>query len=190
MAEQETEGKRSSGQRRNLPLPDFKREFVGGALAALVLVVGALSVGHISGAEAKVLLESMLPTARFLYSGVITASATILALMLTLLSLSVNTQSELDPRHYQRVQKIALIDTVAFVTGMTLLVFLVVPLDESKNVANYWYQVFYYVTIGGSALLSGLLVTVVLMLYTTVRDMIEILGFGKDDHPLVADSDD
>lgn len=190
MAQQETEGHQSSGQRRSPPLPAFKREVIGGVLATFVLVVGAVSVGHISGAEAKVLLESMLPTARFLYSGVITASATILALMLTLLSLSVNTQGKLDSRHYQRVQKIALIDTVAFVTGMTLLVFLVVPLEESQEVAPYWYQVFYYVTIGGSALLSGLLVTVVLMLYTTVRDMIEIFGFGKQDHPLVADSDD
>lgn len=169
--------------------PRFRREMIGGVVAGLVLLAGTLSVGQLSGAEAKHLLESMLPTARFLYSGIITASATILALMLTLLSVSFDTSSRLDPAHYARIRRIAFIDTIAFVLALSFLVFLVVPFDEPKNLVPKWYQVFYYVTIGGSAVLGGLLVTVVLMLYATVRDMIAIFGFREEDHPLVSEED-
>lgn len=166
------------------------RAIAGGALAFLVIFIGTYSVGEMSGVEARSLLTSMLPTARFLYSAVVTASATILALMLTLLSLSFNTQSELDRRHYLRIKQIAMIDTVTFIAAMSLLLFLVVPLDEPKAIVPRWYEVFYYVTVGGSAVLGGLLVTIVLMLYATVRDMITIFGLGKEDHPLIADSDE
>lgn len=170
-------------------LPSFRREMIGGMVAGMIFLVGTISVGSVSGVEAKSLLESMLPTARFLYSGIITASATILALMLTLLSLSINTTSELDTSHYRRVRKIAGIDTITFVLAMTMLVFLVVPLEEPTSLVPHWYEIFYYVTIGGSSLLGGLLVAVVLMLYSTVRDIIAIFGFGREDHPLVADED-
>lgn len=157
----------------------------GGVLTSCVIMLGTLIVGGVSGFEADVLLESMLDTARFLFSAVITASATILALMLTLLSVSFNTESRLKPGHYHRVNQIALFDTVAFVTAMVFLLFLVVPLTESGNAPATFYQIYYYAVLAGSAVQGGLVVTIVLMLYTTVRDMIVIFGFGDEDHPLV-----
>lgn len=169
-------------------LEESKKAVVGGTLAFLVLFIGTFSVGEISGAEARDLLTSMLPTARFLYSAVVTASATVLALMLTLLSLSFNTQSRLDASHYQRIRRIALIDTVTFITAMSFLLFLIVPLDEPQSIVPSWYEVFYYTTVVGSAVLGGLLVTIVLMLYSTVTDMIRIFGLRDEDHPLVAEN--
>lgn len=167
----------------------FKTAFVGGGLAFLIIISGTMLFGGIGGFEAKSLLESMLPTARFFYSSVITASATILALMLTLLSLSFNTQSELNEVHYERIKQIALILTITFVTATTLLLFLIVPLRESDQVPSMLYRVYYYAVLAGSAIQGGLLVTIVLMLYSTVRDMILIFGLGKEEHPLIEGSD-
>lgn len=158
---------------------------IGGGLAFVVILLGLFTVGSVSGFEARSLLSSMLPTARFLYSAVITASATILALMLTLLSLSYNSQSTLRPVHYNRVKQIALVDTVTFVTAIAFLLVLVVPLRETDNVPASVYQVYFYVALVGAAILGGLVVSIVLMLYTTVRDMIAIVGLGKEDHPLI-----
>lgn len=169
---------------------DTKKAIVGGSIAFIILFAGTYSVGEVGGFEARDLLTSMLPTARFLYSAVVTASATILALMLTLLSLSFNTQGRLDEGHYRRIRRIALIDTVTFIAAMTFLLFLVVPLDEPQQILPSWYEIFYYVTIVGSAILGGLLVTIVLMLYSTVTDIITIFGFRREDHPLIATDDE
>lgn len=187
MSDVETEAKAREAQ--TAPLLGTKKAIIGGTLGAVVLFVGTYSVGEISRMEARELLITMLPTARFLYSAVITASATILALMLTLLSLSFNTQSRLDVSHYRRIRRIALIDTVTFIAAMTFLLFLVVPLDEPQRILPSWYEIFYYITIVGSAVLGGLLVTIVLMLYSTVTDMITIFGFRDEDHPLVSKDD-
>jgi hypothetical protein len=46
----------------------------------------------------------------------------------------------------------------------------------------------YYCALGLTALLGGALVAIVLMIYNTVKDMIEVLALDKEDHPLY-DSD-
>jgi hypothetical protein len=100
---------------------DWRWTLTGGAIALVVTFGGAWAVGETSGAEARALLNGMLPTTRFLCSGVMTASATTLALMLTLLSLSANTSSKLKQDHYERVRQIALLDAIAFIAATCVL---------------------------------------------------------------------
>jgi|GEM_PF-1417774 len=164
---------------------DLRKALLGGALAAAVSVAGAWAVGRVSGAEGLVLLEAMLPTTRFLCSAVMTASATMLALMLTLIGLSANSSSRFHPSHYERIRQIALVDAIAFVAGTVFLLVLNIPLEESDKFSATWYSTAYYVVLIGSSLLGGLLITAVLMLYDTVRDIIQIFGLKDDDHPLL-----
>jgi hypothetical protein len=170
-------------------LVDFRYAVVGGVLAAMVTVAGTLAVGDLSGAEARPLLEAMFPTTRFLCSAVMTGSATILALMLTLLSLSHNVsmkaEEQIQTVHFRRIRQIALIDTVTFIGASLLLLFHSIPIGESNEVPAPWFEPVYYILLSSTAIIGGLLVTVVLMLYHTVHDMIHTLG-PMEETPLIA----
>lgn len=159
---------------------------VGAVLAAAVAFGGAYSIGNLGGVEAIGLIQSSLPTSRFLASALMTSSATILALMLTLLSLSHGTDFRLHPIHYRRVRIIALVDATAFVAATVFLLLLNIPVEETKNVPARWYDTLYYIMLGVSSALGGVLIGIVLMLYHTVRDVIRTVS-GGDEGPLVAD---
>jgi hypothetical protein len=166
----------------------FTSAVVGGVISAALLAAMALTIGLVSAYEAGVLLESIIPTARFLGSSVLTASATTLALMLTLLGLSSNIDERLADAHYMRVKLIAGIDTIAFIGSAMLLVLLVIPFSEANEVEGSIYLVVYYAIVGGSALLGGVMITVVLMIYQTIADMVDLFLSGVDSD-LVAESD-
>lgn len=158
---------------------------LGGGIAVLVSVAGSWTVGQLHGADGLVLLQAMLPTTRFLCSAMMTATATILALMLTVLGVSSNASSTFHAAHFKRLGQIALLDMIAFIGATVLLLVLNIPLEESDSVSMYWYNVAYYTVLFTSSLLGGLLVAVVLMLYSAVKDMIHIFGTRGDDHPMV-----
>ena len=162
----------------------------GGGLAAAILLGTGLAVGVASGAESRLLLEAALPTVRFLASGVMTAAATTLALLLTLLSLSGNIESSLDSAFYRRLQRIALLDVVAFVGGIVLLLALVLPLGDENDFSGTFYTVAYYALTVLSAVSAGLLVAVVLAIYGAVDDLIRTCWLDDEEgRPLAADDD-
>lgn len=159
-----------------------RRALLGGILTAAVALGGQWMVGQVySGYEARQLLESLNSAALFLGSSVVTASATILALMLTLLSLTDQTDSDFDNDFYHRIKRIGLMATVAFSGGMILLLFLSVPIKESDNVPSRWFTIIYYILITFSAVLSGLLVSLVLMLFNAVTSLIDVVRPSVND---------
>ncbi|MDX1612775.1 MAG: hypothetical protein R3300_00620 [Candidatus Promineifilaceae bacterium] len=167
---------------------DTKRAGIGGVVAALIALTGLLAVNVSSGSEARFLLEGMLPSIRFLCSAVMTSTATVLALMLTLLSLSDTQGGKVKSVHYDRVRQIAQVDSVTFAAALILLLLVSVPLAETSEVPANWYSVFYYIAIFYTASLGGALITVVLMLYNAVTDLINIVHPGEKSDLLV-DSD-
>lgn len=168
---------------------DLRQALAGGAVTALVMVAFVVFVGAVGSGKAKHLLEATLPTIRFLSSSVMTASATTLALMLTLLSLSAGIEQKLKREHYERIRQIALVDVVAFVAATVLLVTLIVPFGENIEVPYRWYAAIYYIVTIASALLGGLLVAVMIMLYAAVRQFIEVIHADGSDHPLLAEEE-
>lgn len=164
---------------------DLRVAVLGGALGAAVALAGGYVVGTVSGLEAVALIETSLPTTRFLASSTMTASATILALMLTLLSLSHSTEYRMRDVHYRRVEHVALADTVAFVASTVFLLLLNIPIEETENVPTHLYDRIYYGMIVTASAVGGLLIAVVLMLYQTVRDVIETIR--SDDPGLLAE---
>ncbi len=166
-----------------------KRALSGGIIAAVVVGLGAYFLGNLSGYEAKELIKSSLPGTNTLCNTIVLASATILALLLTLLSVSSSTKSKLTEEHYRHVLLIAKIDTVVFVAAMIVFQLLNIPITEAENVPTSWFATFYYLSLGLSAILSGGLISVVLMLYNAVSSIIKIVGLGIDDHPLLFKED-
>ena len=74
-----------------------RRALYGGVIAAAVALAGQWLLGSIySGYEARQFLESMSSSALYFGSAIVTASATILALMLTILSLTSQSDDDFD----------------------------------------------------------------------------------------------
>ncbi|MDP2686248.1 MAG: hypothetical protein Q8O62_03445 [Aequorivita sp.] len=162
-----------------------QRALYGGLIAALITGAGVFLLGNISGYEAKNLIKSSLPGINMLCNTIVLASATILALLLTLLGISSGSKSILKKEHYLQVMAIAKLDTILFVVAIILFQVFNIPITESEELPSTWYSTIYWATLFLSTLLSGGMVSVILMLYNTVINMIKIVGLGED-HPLVS----
>ncbi|MGJ8592916.1 MAG: hypothetical protein ACSHXF_10230 [Aquaticitalea sp.] len=162
-----------------------QRALYGGIIAALITGLGAFILGNLSGYEAKVLIKTSLPGINTLCNTVVLASATILALLLTLLSVSSGSKSKLKDDHYTQVLRIARIDTTVFIVAMICFQLFNLPITEAEDVPSSWYATIYFITLGMSSLLSGALISVVIMLYNAVVNIIKIVGLGEMDHPLI-----
>ena len=163
---------------------DARRAALGGGLAAVAALAGAWLVGEATGAEARLLLETSLPSTRSFCGTVILALGNILALMLTLLGLSASADVDLEWSHYQRIKQIALIDTVVLTAAVIVYLLLNVPLGQSEQALEapgMWFAAMYYSSLGLSSFLGGALIAVVLMLYNAVRDLIRVIGKNRDD---------
>lgn len=162
-----------------------QRAIYGGLIAALITGTGVFLLGNISGYEAKNLIASSLPGINMLCNTIVLASATILALLLTLLGISSGSKSILKKEHYLQVMAIAKLDTILFVVAIILFQVFNIPITESEELPTTWYSTIYWATLFLSTLLSGGMVSVILMLYNTVINMIKIVGLGEN-HPLVS----
>lgn len=118
------------------------------------------------------------------------ASATILALLLTVLGLSSSVGSKLKPDHYKHIMQIALFDTIVFVVALVSFLLFNLPITESDNVPSNWFSTVYYISLGLTNILSASLIVVVLMLYNTIVSIIKIVGLGMVDHQLAISDED
>lgn len=159
---------------------DSRQVAIAAVVAGGVALAGMLLVNVSSGVEARLLLEAMLPALHFLSSSVMTVSATILALMLTLISFSSGQGTRLKRVHYDRVRQIALVDTVTFAAALIWLLLISVPLAESADIPSSWYRIVYYLTLVYGAALGGALIAVVLLLYNAITDLISVMQPGEE----------
>lgn len=153
-----------------------KKALFGGVLAGSIALGGQWIVGQVySGYEARQLLEAVASSSLYLGGSVVTASATIIALMLTMISLSKQTDNEFDSIFFKRVQHIGRLSAIALISGILLLLFLSIPLQESDQVPSYYFKPIYYVLIIFVAGLSGLMVSIILMLLNAINSLIDIV---------------
>lgn len=154
---------------------DLRRALFGGGISVFVILVGSWLVGEASGSEAYQLFKSTLPATRSFFGTLLLGLGNILALMLTLLSLSKSLEMNIKWSHYQRVKQIALTVTITLVTTTILYLLMNIPIAESDSASMKWFTYIYYVSLISSSILGGAFVTIILLLYNTVRDMIGIL---------------
>ncbi|WP_370174725.1 hypothetical protein [Leeuwenhoekiella palythoae] len=165
-----------------------KRALMGGFITFVFLLVAVFVLGNISGYKGKVLIEASLSGINMLCNTIVLGSATILTLLLTLLGISTSSRSTLKKAHYKQVANIAKLDTVLFIFALVLFQIFNIPITESEQVPTFWFKYIYWATLFSSSLLSGMMVTVVLLLYTTVTNIITIVGLGKD-HYLISEEE-
>lgn len=168
---------------------DNKKAIFGGLVATFFTGTGIFLLGQVSGYEAKRLLDISHSGLNMLCNTIILASATILTLLLTLLGISTSSQSKLKKGLYNQVLDIAKIDTVLLVVAIIMFQFFNIPITEAENIEVHWFSLIYWFTLGVSSLISGAMITVILMLYSTVADIIHIVGLQKD-HRYVMNEED
>ncbi|QEG39304.1 hypothetical protein [Roseimaritima ulvae] len=175
------------GQLRN----DLFTAAVIGVVVALCVGSATFAMGNVGDAEARRVLEAIIPTSRLFCSSILTVSATVLALMLTMIGLGHNANAGLADAHYHRIIKIALYDAVLFAAGTIVFVLHCVPVYESDAIPSWWYPTIYYGVLVTLATLAGGAVSIVTLLYLAVKDVVEVVALGKSDHLYAAcDSDE
>lgn len=167
-------------------LVDLRWALVGGALTAVALFVGIWAVGSVGAFEALRLLESVLPTVRFLSSAVLAAAVTVLALMLTLLGLTYSSEFQFRDTHFRRIGQISAMATITIVIAVGMLLFLGIPLEAAEKLKTY-YNIVYYAINAVASILAGMLVSTVLMLYQTIRGLVAI-GHPEGESDLIEES--
>lgn len=155
---------------------DLRWAAMGGIVSGAIGFGGMAIVGTASAFEARRLLDAVLPTVRFAASAYVAGGATILALMLTLITFSISHDMEFRRTHYRRIQQISLMTTAVIVSSVMLLMFLSFPLGEA-DVNPDWYQWVYYAVLLGGSITGGIFISTVLMLFYAVRGLI---GVGED----------
>jgi hypothetical protein len=172
-------------QRITMLFKRSKKSMIGGFSITVVGLGGALWIGKTSGYEAQQLLDQTVPNINSLCNTIILASATILALLLTLLGLSSGIKINFKKAFYARIQQVAFFDTVLFVVTMLIFLVLNFPVAQSESLPPVWFEWLYYATLAASAVVGGMIVTVMLLLYDTVTDLIQIVGYHREDHPML-----
>ncbi|WP_236979523.1 hypothetical protein [Membranihabitans maritimus] len=163
---------------------------IGGLLATVFTSLGVFLLGNLSGYEAKQLIRASLNGITMLCNTIVLASATILALLLTLLGISTgSTKSELKNEHYKQVLTIAKFDTILFIGTLILFQLSNIPITEAENIPTSWFNLIYWATLIFSSLLSGMMITVILMLNNIIIGIIKIVGLGTD-HPHIQKKDE
>lgn len=153
--------------------------FAGGVVTSFLLFGGLIAVGRTGTFEALRLLEATLPTIRFLSSTVVGASMTILALMLTLLGMSLSTDWRFKPIHYERIWDVTVLAILSVVLGIAVLVTIAVPLDEVDELRRYYNLVYYSMSVA-SAVLGGLVVAMTIMIGISIKGLVTIGTHGKE----------
>lgn len=154
---------------------DLKRALIGGGISVFIILVGSWLVGEASGSEAYQLFKASLPTTHSFFGTLLLGLGNILALMLTLLSLSKSLEINIKWSHYQRVKQIALTVTITVIFTTILYLLMNIPIVETDTAPVQWFTYIYYVSLFASSIVGGAFITIILLLYNTVRDMIGIL---------------
>lgn len=156
------------------------REWAGpvtaGVIGAVMWFAIVFALGSVGDVEARQLLESSIPSLRFATSTVATTASTVLALMLTALSLTNTMSSELTSAHYRRISQISWMCSISIVASVFIMILMAMPLAEAERFPTSWFDYVYYAVLGSTAVLGGMFFTLVVMLLNAVRGLIGVVS--------------
>jgi len=166
----------------------FTKAIYGGIIATLIIFMGSYLVGNLGSFEALANIKEIRPSLRFVCSAILTATSTILALLLTLLSFSGSTEKNIHVEHYMRIQWIARFASFTFAAAICLLLFLNLPIENADEKLADYYVALYYIFLSYGAIMGGLMISIVLMLYQAASEIILLVHPNKeDDYILVSE---
>ncbi len=158
-----------------MTLTTSRQAFIGGLFVFLVALAGILLIGGVySDTQARVLIEAMVPSLRTLCFAIITASATIISLLLTTVGFAHRLDNDFDKRFYHQIKLIARLCAIVLSLSVAVLMVLTMPLTETEQLQS-WFSTMYYVLILSSALLAAIIIAIIILIYRTVVDIIHVV---------------
>jgi len=153
-------------------------------IAALGGVIGFAGAGFVYFGLQRIfqslptyqLIEAMHGTSTTLCFAGITASATIMPLMLTIFSFAKRSEVDFNPWFYERIKLIALLCCIAFVAGLFTLTVLSAPIGDITEVDIAWYEAIYYAIVAGLTGMVGVLVAILILLYYSILHIVNQLN--------------
>ncbi|MBR0552613.1 hypothetical protein [Stakelama marina] len=147
--------------------------WIGGSATMLLTIAAYMAVGRIySDAKAIDLIGQLAQSALYFGSAIATASATTLALMLTLIGMARRSEAEFSDEFYRNVYRISALSTATLLGAVVLLLLLTLPVGEFDNLSAPWFIWLYRIQFAMVGILSSLLVATVLLVFATVRAVI------------------
>lgn len=159
-----------------------KPMIIAWVIAIIVTVAVVIVTGNIySIHQAKSLLESVQKASLYYCSAIITASATIIALMLTLLSLTHNKLKEPQKEIFIRLNTITHLAVIAFVGSVILMLIISFPTQDFKNMEDNWFHYGYYLITIWNGMLAAQMIATILILKDITQNIIGYLSPDYDD---------
>lgn len=159
------------------------------AISWSIAALAALSVPTITGQiygpeEAKDLLASVQKSSLYYGAAVATASSTILALTLTILSLTKGYKDDPAEETFTRLHAIAAFSVYGFFGAIILLLFISFPVNNFEKIPGRWYSYVYYIVCAWNGMLAGIMMSTILILKDTSSNIIGSLSpdFDKEGH--------
>ncbi|MFP4322283.1 MAG: hypothetical protein ACLFTK_07510 [Anaerolineales bacterium] len=164
----------------DMPEPDFPRSTY---YANLLGFVGAIVTGFVyfglqrlfQNVPAQEMVNAMHGSSNTLCFAGVTASATIMPLMLTIFSFARSSETQFDHWFYKRIKLIAALCCVAFIFGLMNLTLLSAPITDIDSVRESWYWALYVGTVFGLSTMVGVLITLLILLFYAILHIINQL---------------
>jgi hypothetical protein len=173
----ETEYELTKAERRTEKSP-INWSIAGGIMMAIFTLIGLLIGGQVSIHDSALqLIEVMSPPLQMLAFATITATITMLALLLTMLGVVKQAELGFRKSFYELIERISLFDTILLISCASLLTLLAIPITEAEtDISEQAASILYYILIFVNAAVAGLLVTTVLMLFDAIKSVIRTLN--------------
>lgn len=131
------------------------------------------AIGNIySAAEAVDLLEALSRAGLYLGSAIATASATTIALMLTLIGHIKRMDEDFDQQAYRNVELVARLSTVTLLIALFLLMAFALPVGEFEEMPGSYFENLYNALYYSTVVMVGAAAATVVLIYTTLLQVI------------------
>lgn len=165
---------------------DITRAIVGGIVTITMGVGTAVLLGQVSGFEARKLVESLIAVLPYLASAGIASASTILALMITLLGIGRDSKRKFTKIFYRRILWSGRQASMIFLSSLIMLLLMAAPVaGATQTHAGILTQLQFYLTAGLTAINTGLFVSLISMLQSTLADLVNVIGLGVESNRLV-----
>lgn len=151
------------------------------SIAIITTVIVIFTTGQIYGAEeAKDLLTAIQKTSLYYGSTIAGASATILALMLTMFSMVIG-KDDPNEETFIRLHAISTLCVLAFIGALFLLLCISFPVVDFEKVPSHFYKYIFYIICGWNGMLAAYMIATILILRDLVSHLIGTLSPDFDE---------
>jgi len=156
----------------------LRRPVLGGIVFAIILIISSLTFIEITGIQAREILATSVSGIISLCYVISIGSIYILVIILHLLSARIPTDMETGSKHkhYTSLLNIARLATLLIIFSIVVILFLNIPFTRMRAIPDFMYSKIYYIILATAAVLGGSFISIITMIYQTIRTMI----FQKD----------